>query len=139
VAQKTDAPRHQDLFQTQRARKLRRQSTDAENHLWRNLRGRRLLDLKFRRQVPFGKHYLDFYCAEKKLAIELDGGHHYSTEQHVHDMNRESYLRSQGLKVLRYSDRDVLINMQEVLEDIHWNILKMNPHPDPLLEKEREV
>jgi len=60
-----------------RRRQLRRSSTDAEAFLWYHLRSRRLAGFKFRRQHPYGPFILDFFCAERNLAIELDGGQHF--------------------------------------------------------------
>lgn len=130
--------RNQGEKKTEKARLLRRKMTDAERKLWRLLRDRRMMELKFRRQVPFGPFYLDFYCVEKNLVIELDGGQHFESEGMEKDRKRDGYLESKGLKILRYSDRDVLTYPEGILEDIFEKIVKTNPHPNPLLFKERE-
>src|ERR1044071_1756759 len=67
------------------ARQLREKSTDAERRLWRLLRDRRFADFKFRRQYPCGIYFLDFYCVEAKLAVELDGGGHGFPDQRTKD------------------------------------------------------
>ena len=90
--------------------------------------------LKFRRQVPFGPFYLDFYCPEKNAAIELDGGQHYTEQGLIKDESRDNYLHSIGIRVTRYSDRDVLVNTDAVLEDLK-NILGL---PSPLQGEENK-
>lgn len=112
--------------------------TDAEKLVWTSLRNGNLEGFKFRRQVPFGSFILDFYCAEKKIVIEADGGQHYSKQGKEADKIRDDYLASYGLKVLRYSDKDILTNIRTVLEEIFRLTEERNPHPAPLLVKERE-
>ncbi len=70
------------------ARVLRKQMTDAERKLWSLLRGHQL-DVKFRRQVPFGYYVVDFYCAKAKLIIELDGSQHYTNKGTQSDIKRD--------------------------------------------------
>ncbi len=101
-----------------KARKLRRSMTDAERRLWHYLRNRQLVNLKFRRQHRVGPYFLDFYCPEKKIVVEVDGGQHYSPNGKYGDRIREEFLQKRGLKVLRYSNRDVLLNIEGVLKDI---------------------
>jgi adenine-specific DNA-methyltransferase len=110
--------------------------TDAERKLWWGLRDSRVEGLKFRRQVPFGPFFLDFYCARHRMALELDGGGHYHPDEQASDRRRTLYLQSEGITVLRYSDRDVLMSTESVVEDIIRRV--KNPHPTPLLFKERE-
>ncbi len=97
-------------------RALRRSSTDAEQCLWRHLRGRQLVGLKFRRQHPVGPYVLDFYCQEKCVAVELDGGQHYADPER--DQLRDSWLAGQGIQVLRFSSREALLETGAVLEKI---------------------
>ncbi len=111
-------PRHQSKNLTILSRNLRQSMTDAERRLWMLLRNRNLIGLKFRRQVPYNSYILDFYCPERKICIEVDGSQHYSEESKAIDRKRDEYLAGHRIKVLRYSDRDVLINTQAVLEDI---------------------
>ncbi len=122
-------PRRQERIKTQRARELRKRMTDAERQLWRLLRNRSLQGLKFRRQVPFGPFYLDFYCAEGNIAIELDGGQHCESIEKARDARRDAYLRSKGLYVFRYSDRDLLIDSKRVLEDLLKFVNQGKFHP----------
>lgn len=92
--------------------------TDAEKKLWYKLRNKGFKGLKFRRQYPCGSYYLDFYCPSKRMAIEVDGGQHYTQNGRKYDKIRNEYLRKAGLRVLRYSDKDVLSNLDGVLNDI---------------------
>ena len=84
----TDDPLETDRIS--RARRLRRNSTEPEAYLWRHLRNRSLIGAKFRRQYPIGRYYLDFFCMEKKLAIELDGGQHYEPKNLAYDYARSA-------------------------------------------------
>ncbi len=101
-----------------RARELRQRETDAERLLWRFLRDRRLNGAKFRRQWPVGMYCLDFYCAEARLAIEIDGGQHGRSPQSVRDEKRTASLHRRGIRVLRFWTSEVLANCQGVLETI---------------------
>ena len=84
------------------ARELRRNLTDDEKELWRALRGRRFAGFKFRRQHMVGDYILDFYCADAKLAVELDGSQHGHPEGMQRDAEREKVLREQGIATLRF-------------------------------------
>ena len=99
-----------------RARELRRELTPIETILWQRLRSRRLAGLKFRRQHPIGRFITDFYCAERKLVIEIDGDTH--AEQGRYDASRTAWLEEHGIKVIRFNNRDVLDNLPGVLEMI---------------------
>jgi very-short-patch-repair endonuclease len=101
-----------------RARQLRKQSTDAERLLWRHLRSRQLNGYKFRRQQPIGRFILDFVCFEKRLIVELDGGHHNDGEQGIYDVERSKWLEQQGYRVVRFWDHDVLKQVETVKEAI---------------------
>ena len=100
------------------ARKLRREMTDAERKLLSVLRGNPL-GIKFRREVPLGKHIFDFYYHEARLNIEIDGSQHYTEEGRQKDGLRDSDLRKRGIEVMRFSDRDVLTNLVGVGEVIY--------------------
>jgi adenine-specific DNA-methyltransferase len=100
------------------SRQLRAQQTDCEHLLWQRLRSRQIANLKFRRQFPRPPYVLDFYCAELKLAIELDGGQHFETSGLIHDQRRTLYLYQQGIEVVRFSNLEVLQQMDAVLEQI---------------------
>lgn len=100
------------------SRQLRAQQTDCELLLWQRLRSRQIANLKFRRQFPCPPYVLDFYCAELKLAIELDGSQHFETSGLIHDQRRTLYLYQQGIEVVRFSNLEVLQQMDAVLEQI---------------------
>jgi very-short-patch-repair endonuclease len=99
----------------QHAKTLRTQSTDSEKHLWYYLRANRL-GYKFKRQVPIGAYIVDFVCLEKRLIIELDGGQHLENESY--DRVRTVWLNTQGFKVLRFWNNDVLQQTSLVVEGI---------------------
>ncbi len=111
------------------ARAMRHQPTDAEAQLWSRLRNRQLDGWKFRRQVPYGGYVLDFYCAEAKLAIEVDGGQH-AEERKKHDERRTTFLGTEGVCVVRIWNSDVLNNIGGVLEMIYLT-LGQQPAPSP--------
>jgi len=100
------------------ARLLRHAVTDAEARLWHHLRNRQLGGHKFRRQHPFPPYVLDFYCAEVALVVELDGGQHRDEEGIRSDAARTRFLAARGLRVVRFSNIDVLTNTEAVLEAI---------------------
>ncbi len=100
------------------SRQLRANQTDCELLLWQRLRSRQIANLKFRRQFPCPPYVLDFYCAELKLVIELDGGQHFETSGLIHDQRRTLYLYQQGIEVVRFSNLEVLQQMDAVLEQL---------------------
>ena len=97
------------------ARSMRRDPTDAETKLWRLLRDRRLGGAKFRRQAPLERYILDFVCFEARLVIEADGGQHAESHR---DETRDTWLASQGFRVLRLWNNDILRNPEGVFETI---------------------
>ena len=114
-----------------RARTLGSAATDAERKLWSHLRDRRFDGCKFRGQHPIGPFIADFACIVAKLVIELDGGQHYDDAAIANDARRTAFMASHGFHVLRFSDRDVLLDTEAVLSAIHrW--LVAHPHPSPL-------
>jgi very-short-patch-repair endonuclease len=101
------------------ARQLRKNQTKAEKYLWSILRGRKFHGYKFRRQHPISKLFiLDFYCFEKKLAIELDGAQHQEELQKQLDEERTKYLDLLGIRVIRFSNEEVLLSTSNVLKRI---------------------
>ncbi|QDT35797.1 endonuclease domain-containing protein [Stratiformator vulcanicus] len=100
-------------FAERRAKELRQTLTGPERVLWNGLRGRRFAGLKFRRQHPIGPYIVDFYCDAKKLVVELDGASHDSRGEY--DKARQSWIESEGYKMLRISNDDVLQNLEESL------------------------
>ena len=98
------------------ARLLRSQATKAEEILWRRLRGSRFDDAKFRRQVPFDRFVVDFYCHAAKLAIELDGKQHEWFADY--DAERTRILETRGISVIRFANAEVEGDLDFVLERI---------------------
>jgi very-short-patch-repair endonuclease len=106
------------------SRNLRSNMTDAEKKLWFRLRKKQMKEVPFTRQKIIGTYIVDFYCPKAKLVIELDGGQHYSKEGKLKDAVRDNYLNEQGILVLRFSDIEVLKNLDGVLERIYQNLTK---------------
>ena len=111
---------------THLARKLRRESTDEEKLLWSKLRRKYFFDCKFRRQEQIGDYIVDFVCYEKKLIIELDGGHHNQDKTKMYDEIRQNWLNSQGFTVIRFWNSEVMRNIEGVLK-----VLKEKITPSP--------
>ena len=111
-------------------RELRRSATDAERLLWRCLRGRQLGEAKFRRQYQMGRFVLDFFCAEERLALEADGGQHFTEEGLERDQERTSFLERQGVRVLRFTNREILLETKAVRERI-LEALRGEGEPSP--------
>ena len=101
------------------SRELRSTMTDAEIVLWARLRRKQILGLQFYRQKPLGSFIVDFYCSSASLVIELDGGQHYNEEGKASDAMRDEALRNMGLFVMRFSNLDVLKNMDGVMTTIY--------------------
>ena len=99
------------------ARELRHPQTPAEATLWRHLRNRNL-EYKFRRQHTFDFFIIDFYCAEVKLCIEIDGDSHLEKAQQEYDVARTEYLESRGHKIIRFTNDDVRFNIHAVAQTI---------------------
>jgi very-short-patch-repair endonuclease len=98
------------------ARTLRCQSTPLESRLWSLLRDRRLVDFKFRRQVPIGRFVADFACFDAKLIVELDGSQH---AENPYDTQRDAELAQRGFQILRVWNSDLTSNRDGVLEAIY--------------------
>ena len=99
-------------------RQLRMTLTPAEARLWKHLQSRQLAGRKFRRQHSIGPYVLDFYCPREHLAVELDGAAHDHERAVERDEARTRYLESHGIKVVRFENRDVMNNMEGVLQAI---------------------
>ena len=101
-----------------RARKLRKNATDAEQRLWYALRSLKPLGMHFRRQAPIGHYFPDFVCHRSKIVIELDGSQHADGAVVEYDAQRTVYLSSRGYRVLRFWNCDVIDNRDGVVETI---------------------
>ncbi len=120
-----------------RARQLRCFPTEAEAFLWQHLRGRAFKALKFRRQLELGNYIVDFVCLEKRLIIEVDGGQHNEKLHRRYDEVRDQWLRSQGFRILRYWNNEVLDEWDAIAEAI-WKAAEEYPSPPaPLPQGER--
>ncbi len=108
---------------TNKARLLRKNQTDVEQLLWKQLRNRRLYNYKFRRQYPIEPYIVDFACLELKLIIELDGGQH--ANQTNYDDQRSLFLEKLGFKIIRFWNNDVIKNTDGVLEFIRLAVLEI--------------
>jgi len=92
--------------------------TEAEVKLWVHLQKKQIAGIQFFRQRPIGNYIVDFYAPDVKLVIEVDGGQHYENEGLEYDEIRDAYLKGHGLNVLRFSNLDVLQNINGVIERI---------------------
>ena len=125
----------------ERIRELRKNSTEAEQLMWRILRNRAFHDAEFRRQHPKAGFILDFYCREARLCVELDGSQHNEDDQVKYDEERTNILQEQhGIKVIRFWNSDVLNKTEDVL-NVLWDLLderlpanSLTPNPSPVGE-----
>ena len=101
------------------SRQLRGRLTDAEKLLWLKIRRKQIKEHQFFRQKPIGSYIVDFYCKEARLVIEIDGGQHYEDENIKADKTREEFLKSLGLRIMRFTNLDVLRNMDGVIAKIY--------------------
>ena len=107
-----------------RGRSLRNNLTDAEQHLWNRLRRKQVSGIQFYRQKPIGNYIVDFYAPLVQLVVEVDGSHHFDGIQAKHDKQRSEYLAQLGFKVLRFDDRQVLMQTDAVVEEIFQSSIR---------------
>ncbi|MES1984668.1 MAG: endonuclease domain-containing protein [Pseudomonadota bacterium] len=107
------------------AKRLRRHMTDAEKLLWHHLRNAQICQVKFRRQQPIGRYIADFVSQERRLIVEADGGHHMGSD---HDLERDAWLQRTGYTVLRFSNIDILTNIEGVVARL-VSVLDASPSP----------
>jgi very-short-patch-repair endonuclease len=113
------------------ARQLRNNSTKSEIRLWFYLKNDKMMGYDFHRQKPIGNYICDFFCIELMLAIEVDGLSHEFEEVYKKDLEKDAFLSSLGIAVLRFSDNDVLNNIDSVIKAIEDRIYVLT-HPQPL-------
>jgi len=106
----------------QNSRKLRKNMTGAEIYLWSKLRMNQLNNYRFYRQKIIGDYIVDFFCPKLKLVIEVDGGQHYTDDIFESDRKRDEVLKSFGFRVLRFTNIDVLKNIEGVIARIIENM-----------------
>jgi very-short-patch-repair endonuclease len=107
----------------QKARSLRKRMTKAEKTLWVHLRRKTVNGKRFRRQHPIDQFIADFYCHEAKLVIEVDGGIHMSKNQKERDEMRTFELQSKGINVIRFTNDEVLFDIDNVIKRIEENLI----------------
>jgi len=127
------------MSRSERPRVLRKKETWAEKLMWRWLRDRRFSGYKFRRQHSVGNYYLDFFCDEAMLAIELDGLGHGHSDRQTHDAEREAFLVSRGIKVLRYWNSSLRRDAENIRETIFRTLQQRAPHPLPDYTRARKL
>jgi len=109
------------------ASRLRKNLTLGEFLLWKKLRDRKIFNTKFRKQHPVNKFIVDFYCHEYKLVIEVDGDYHNDVDQIQYDLVRTSDLINFGLKVIRFTNFEIINNVDHVIEEILNTITEYTP------------
>jgi len=102
----------------EKRRQLRNSMPETEAILWSRLQRKTLRGYKFRRQYGIGRYVVDFYCPKLKLAIEIDGDSHFTDQAQEYDREREAYIQSLGLKVIRFTNLEVRNNLNQVLQVI---------------------
>ncbi len=103
---------------TDLSKNLRQNSTFAEKILWEKLRNKQFYGIKFRRQEPIGDYIVDFISFQKNLIIEIDGGYHKKSEQKEYDKYRDNYLKFNDAIILRFTNDDIINNLDKVLFEI---------------------
>ncbi len=99
--------------------------TEAERKIWTKVRRKQLKEFQFFRQKPIGNYIVDFYCPKARLIIEIDGGQHYETHNKISDRKRDLEFKNLGFKVIRFTNLDILRNINGVMEEIY----KILPNP----------
>ena len=111
----------------QASRDLRNNMTDGEKLLWSRLRSKQILGLQFYRQKPLLNYIVDFYCPAANLVIECDGSQHYTDDGLEADRIRDEALAQLGLNVLRFDNRQVMVQIDDVVEVVYQYCLKESP------------
>ena len=124
VARRSSTKRQWHLLGPQ-ARHMRKEPTAAEDALWQVLRGRRIQGAKFRRQHPVGPFIVDFVCLQRRLVVEVDGQIHRA--QSGRDHERDSYIRATGLDILRFTNDEVLHQLEAVIQRIEAKLSRADP------------
>jgi len=117
------------------ARSLRSNPTDSEQRLWTRLRRKRILGVQFYRQKPIGRYVVDFYAPAVGVVVEVDGGQHFEPGHAERDRQRTGYLQTQGLEVLRFSNHEVLAELDAVVQAIFAVVeARRNPPQSPFFK-----
>ncbi len=115
----------------EKAKALRSSMTISEQYLWEQLKGKKILGLRFRPQHPIDIFIADFYCHSLKLVIEIDGGIHKNNEQKKYDIGREAELSDLGIEVIRFTNKEVINHINEVVDEITKYCLMKLDHKKP--------
>ncbi|MGX3066669.1 endonuclease domain-containing protein [Ursidibacter arcticus] len=107
------------------SQKLRTEQTDAERKLWQRINRDQLLGFRFNRQKPLLNYIVDFYCPKAKLIIELDGSQHYNPDYQEKDRLRDAELNSLGFTVMRFSNNEIYLEIEAVIEQIYLFLEKV--------------
>ncbi len=102
----------------EKARRLRAQMTDSERGLWARLRRKQVRSVQLYRQKPIGNYIVDFYAPKANVVVEVDGSQHMEGEHVEADSQRDAYLASEGFRVLRFDNLQVLMEIEGVMEMI---------------------
>jgi very-short-patch-repair endonuclease len=112
------------------ARQLRKAMTESEKRLWWHLRYRLPIEgSHFRRQMAIGPYVADFCCLTARLVVEVDGNQHGTDEAMAYDARRAAFLECEGFRVLRFSNADVMRDIESVLDTIYAALGGHHPHP----------
>lgn len=117
---RNDAPEHVKRL----AKEFRKAPTKAEEKLWSMLRGNRLRGYKFKRQFPIGRYIADFYCSIAKLVVEVDGKIHENIDQKDYDILRENIINANGIRVIRFTNEQVMNDISGTLSIIYKELNK---------------
>ena len=110
----------------EKRRLLRKILPKVEVVIWSRLKGKQVLGYKFRRQYSIGTYVIDFYCPALKLAVEIDGDSHFQEGAQDNDKHRQAFIESFGIQFLRFTNEDVLRNLEGVLEAIKQALQEAN-------------
>jgi very-short-patch-repair endonuclease len=108
---------------------LRNQMPLAEQIAWERLRGKQVAGCKFRRQYSIDRFVVDFYTPELKLAIEIDGESHHGEQAQAYDVERQSFLEAKGIRFLRFTNQQIMEDLDQVIERIEKRILELRSLP----------
>jgi very-short-patch-repair endonuclease len=106
------------------AKNLRKKMTVCEKILWKRLKDKNIRGVKFRRQHPIGYYIADFYCHEARLVIEVDGPVHSNSERKEHDENRTAELDRLGIRVIRFTNKEIKTNIKRVMQTIRQTVIE---------------
>ena len=104
--------------ESEKRQSFKKDSTEAENILWANIRNKKFKGHKFKRYYSIDSYIVDFYCPKAKLAIEINGYLHYTEEENEYDRGKEKFLKSVGIRTLHFTNDDVYLNLDNILDAI---------------------